>query len=472
MSFFEKFRKNRESQPGNNAEQWNAVDDSPNEVNIVPDERQQRKIVAFFNGVMDAAGLPDADISSSEKQDFCERLANGEISLEDKKQLLNSIAGPEHQYGAGAVYTGLAQGKNGQLRRIRCIEGNEHLQKMTSLFIGRGFQRGAEVGASGVAEFWRRYETPIDFESDAEQFLEDIRQNNSPAKYREYQRDMRELKLVMFGKRQEYWEQLQLLEQEARENHTVHRMGEMAMMAGEIERTIKASSVAEVSKSQVIQGMLSTEMLEDNGTSQDSSLMLPEKGIFGVFDGVGGSADGRIASSTAAQTVAELSSRMDVNDASDLCAMLNQANIAIENATASGASTGTLVKIVESEEGKLMMWASVGDSRVYVVDSQSQARQISKDEGFGNKITNFLGGRMHGRIEKDIAKQAGAVYLNEGDRVVLCSDGITGDVGEDLMYEEELGGIVGGAQTVEQAAARLVQGARKRDDRTAIVVEV
>ncbi|MBR3134949.1 SpoIIE family protein phosphatase [Candidatus Saccharibacteria bacterium] len=236
---------------------------------------------------------------------------------------------------------------------------------------------------------------------------------------------------------------------------------------GEKEPLVKAVGVAEVSKAQVMQGKF--QRLEDDGTSQDASLLMPEKGIFGVFDGVGGSVGGRLASATAANKVAELGRKHQVRNALDLGTMLDMASFEINNTEGAGSSTGTLVKITEVDGKKMMMWTSVGDSRVYVVDNNGRASQISKDEGYENVITNALGG---GGANGKRAMQAGTVLLNNGDRVVLCTDGITGDKGTDLMSERELGSIVGRAKTAELAAADLLKTARKRDDRTAIVVQI
>ena len=52
---------------------------------------------------------------------------------------------------------------------------------------------------------------------------------------------------------------------------------------------------------------------------------------------------------------------------------------------------------------------------------------------------------------------------------MLCSDGITGDYGDDLMSDAEMASIVRGARTPDDAAKNLVALARKKDDRTALV---
>ena len=74
---------------------------------------------------------------------------------------------------------------------------------------------------------------------------------------------------------------------------------------------------------------------------------------------------------------------------------------------------------------------------------------------------------MHGYAG---VKQFGEVKLKRGDKIVLCSDGITGDKGSDLMSNDEVASIVSRSANSEDASRNLVAGARKVDDRTALVI--
>lgn len=115
----------------------------------------------------------------------------------------------------------------------------------------------------------------------------------------------------------------------------------------------------------------------------------------------------------------------------------------------------------------MMAYAMVGDSRLYVVHKDGSVEQVTKDEGYENVITNALGnpvGPGEGRTQ-----QFGEFDIHDGDRFVLCSDGITGDKGTDLMSNEELGRIVMSSRSAREASLNLVNNARKKDDRTAIV---
>ena len=128
-----------------------------------------------------------------------------------------------------------------------------------------------------------------------------------------------------------------------------------------------------------------------------------------------------------------------------------------------GATTGTLCRVVGGADRRFVAWASVGDSRLYVI-RQGKAYQISQDEGVGNQITNWLG------RGGSVVAQHGNFELLSGDRLVLVTDGVTGGWGEDAMTDQELANIVSSQHNTQVAADMLVSLARKIDDRTAIVV--
>ena len=131
-----------------------------------------------------------------------------------------------------------------------------------------------------------------------------------------------------------------------------------------------------------------------------------------------------------------------------------------------GVSTAVIGRILEKDGRKVLLWASVGDSRIYLVrNGVKDAFQVTKDEGEGNRLWYGLGHNFR-------VRQFGELPLMDGDRVVFCSDGVTGDYELDFIPNDEFASIVGGAETADLAAWSLINRATKRDDRTAIVVEV
>ena len=230
---------------------------------------------------------------------------------------------------------------------------------------------------------------------------------------------------------------------------------------------------------------------------EDTSYINKKDGVFGIFDGAGGVGEpgsGGRASRIAKESFANSVKENQVNSPADLAKYLTVASREIGKRT-EGITTATVAKIVEKEDGhKYLYYASVGDSRLYVVhkgDKQNKgwAQQVTRDEGERNLIANWLGredepvrldrnGRARVSARENVT-QVGWIRLHEGDKIVLCSDGITGDVNRrmedgrnELMGADELASIVNQAGHVQSAARALVEQARKKDDRSAIVVEV
>lgn len=221
-----------------------------------------------------------------------------------------------------------------------------------------------------------------------------------------------------------------------------------------------------------------SEMLLQCGVSEvsvkgdDRYVSVPLRGVFGVFDGVGGHEGGAIAAERAAMHAKSMTNlaghrsaftEESVENAENwVISTLNGASRKISNMN-QGATTGTLCRVVGGADRRFVAWASVGDSRLYVI-RQGKAYHISQDEGVGNQITNWLG------RGGSVVAQYGNFELLSGDRLVLVTDGVTGGWGEDAMTDQELANIVSSQHNTQVAADMLVSLARKIDDRTAIVV--
>ena len=227
---------------------------------------------------------------------------------------------------------------------------------------------------------------------------------------------------------------------------------------GRGEKPVKDFGAAMLGKSDVMWGL--------KKPCEDELFADQKKGIFAVFDGMGGDFGGGEASKTAALAMGEILDYMDPKTSEDLGQVLTRVAHRVERNRKAGATTGVVGRIVKTKSGKKkLIYANVGDSRIYLVN-EDKATQITQDEGLGHNIWNALG------LEIFKMKQVGEVKLEERDRLVFCTDGVTGDTEDDFMSDEELAMIVSGAKNCSQAAKELTEKARKKDDRTAIVVEV
>ncbi len=198
---------------------------------------------------------------------------------------------------------------------------------------------------------------------------------------------------------------------------------------------------------------------------QDRGLVRPEQRLFGVFDGLGSFVDSGRAAQLAADTVAARwapDSRLDARDR--LAGALRAADRAVSQQTDS-ATTAAVAAVVGAE----LHFVSVGDSRIYHGGAFG-LRQLTQDEGKGHILDNWLGAVPVGMTKRGVV-QAGSAGMTSGDYILLVSDGVTGDYGEELLGTRELAGAVG-SLPAQAAAERLIQVARKWDDRTAIVVRL
>lgn len=191
-----------------------------------------------------------------------------------------------------------------------------------------------------------------------------------------------------------------------------------------------------------------------------------ELGLFGVFDGVGQYRRSGDAAELAAETVADYCRAGWRGPLESLVEGCERADALIERRQL-GATTATVAWLVGAD----LFYVSVGDSRLYHQRAGDPAPvQVTVDEGEGNVLFNALG-LGSTRAEMPVAPQHGALKLGHGDKLLLLTDGITGDFAPDLLSELELASAIGGDDP-QQAADSLVEIARKHDDRTALVLFV
>jgi PPM family protein phosphatase len=223
--------------------------------------------------------------------------------------------------------------------------------------------------------------------------------------------------------------------------------------------------------------------------NQDSALAVPP--VFLVADGMGGHAAGRQASEAVVDRLARngCESGEPMPSVEALLAAVHDADADIRRASASLADArgmGTTVAGVAlvRAEGRAR-WAvfHVGDSRVYlladgrlermstdhsVVQELLEMGMIGADEVSAHPqrhlVTRALG--VGPSIDADVR----LVPVAAGQRFLVCSDGLTGE-----LTDEEIAELLGGAATAEAAAGDLVRTAAERgasDNVTAVVVEV
>lgn len=205
--------------------------------------------------------------------------------------------------------------------------------------------------------------------------------------------------------------------------------------------------------------------------------------VFAVCDGMGGHAAGEVASAIAVETIAELAP-LTADDAL-LGASVERANEAIIEAAANGRGrlgmgcTSSCALI----EGNRLAIAHVGDSRVYLlhrgtlvrlthdhsyVEELVEAGEITADEArvhpSRSVITRALGN------DPDMYADHFGLDITAGDRVILCSDGLSS-----MIEDSEIEGIAVSSATPQAAADNLVAAALTaggHDNVSVVVVDV
>jgi serine/threonine protein phosphatase PrpC len=202
--------------------------------------------------------------------------------------------------------------------------------------------------------------------------------------------------------------------------------------------------------------------------------------LFAVADGLGGHTSGDIASTTVIDTLSAYDRYTDPGDLADaLGQAIHHANQAlrrrIERELALAGMSTTLVAMLWS--GTSAVVANLGDSRAYLL-REGKLLQLTEDHTYGNlvaaaanvphlseKIARFLDGRADGR-SPDLTLHD----LNSNDRVLLCSDGLSG-----VVPVEALQGALNAFDDPGEAADRLVELALEGggpDNVTVVVVDV
>ena len=223
--------------------------------------------------------------------------------------------------------------------------------------------------------------------------------------------------------------------------------------------------------------------------NEDAFGAFPEAGVFCVADGMGGGDDGEFAS---AETVAAVSSACgqvqgDGEHGCPAAVMAMKIDMALNAASATVArhvaenglrSCGsTFVGVVfDPTAPSAAVALHAGDSRLYRYRNgvlTRLTRDHSVAELVGAEDEKALGARFRGMIVRAVGVQS-TVEIEKtvfdvcaGDRVFLCSDGLTR-----MTTEEELASILSSAKAGEAAVEAMVESAKRGggDDNITVVL--
>lgn len=206
--------------------------------------------------------------------------------------------------------------------------------------------------------------------------------------------------------------------------------------------------------------------------------------VFIVADGMGGHNAGDYASRYAVETVVdEIGTSFEKNPVRILGGAIEKANALIrqraqENPAYSGMGT---TMVAATFIGRYLEVANVGDSRLYVINNG--IKQITRDHSLVEEMVRMGGidkASARNHPDKNIITRAiGArddieadffnVELQEGDLVLLCSDGLT-----NMLDDEEIYRVLTEDESLKNRVDKLVEMANRnggKDNISAIVIE-
>jgi serine/threonine protein phosphatase PrpC len=217
----------------------------------------------------------------------------------------------------------------------------------------------------------------------------------------------------------------------------------------------------------------------------EDSLIASEP-IFAVADGMGGHAAGEIASGICVRTLGDspiIGRHLPEFSAADLEELIEDADHEIRRQTGGQAGT-TLTGVVLVQEAGMPYWLffNVGDSRTYRL-SQGQFGQISVDHSEVQELVDTGSisaeqARTHPRRHvvtralgtgDDAEADFWLMPVEEGDRILVCSDGLSGEITDDGIYA-----VLSTVRDPQHACEELVEATLRsgaRDNVTLIIVD-
>ena len=229
-----------------------------------------------------------------------------------------------------------------------------------------------------------------------------------------------------------------------------------------------------------------------NLRGQNEDAHIAEQNLFAVADGMGGHNAGEVASAMAIEHLRgiALGGVTSAEAFAQVVRDLNGAIYASATSTTDQRGMGTtltaaalLTSTSDTDQPSQIVIANVGDSRTYLLRS-GELRQMSVDHSYVQElVTEGLltvdEARTHPRrnivtralgIDEQVSVDTWTIPMFDGDRFMLCSDGLVDEVPIDEITE-----MMREHSTPQHVAERLVTAAKRhggRDNITVIVVDV
>jgi protein phosphatase len=224
-----------------------------------------------------------------------------------------------------------------------------------------------------------------------------------------------------------------------------------------------------------------TDVGRERSGNEDRFLVDEDRHLYAVADGMGGHRAGEVASATAIETLQDAYRAGRALD--EAMEEANSAVFAKASSNAEMRGMGTTLTAVALVDDRTALLGHVGDSRAYlmrdgdvtqVTDDHSLVEQLVREGRLSPEeaarhpqraiITRALG------VDPDVEVDTYRIDLRPGDRILLCSDGLT-----NMVDDRTIAGLLRRQRDPQQAAKALVDAANRAggdDNITCVVVDV
>ncbi len=226
---------------------------------------------------------------------------------------------------------------------------------------------------------------------------------------------------------------------------------------------------------------------EKRPENEDSFLVLEERGVYAVADGVGGAQAGEVASQMAVEILGEAFMNQSADlDAEDVMrAAIERANGAIYQMASDLPQLASMATTIVALHvyGNIATIGHVGDSRAYrldhhgnllretfdhsVVEEEVRAGRMTAEQAANHPSKNIISRALG--AEADVEIDLKTIMVEPGTTFLLCSDGITRHIDDD-----ELSGLLsnGNPSAICDQLKELCYSRGAEDNLTAVVVRV
>ncbi|HUR97074.1 MAG TPA: PP2C family serine/threonine-protein phosphatase [Pyrinomonadaceae bacterium] len=226
---------------------------------------------------------------------------------------------------------------------------------------------------------------------------------------------------------------------------------------------------------------------EKRPENEDSFLVLEERGVYAVADGVGGAQAGDVASQMAVEILGEafINQSADLDAEDVMRAAIERANGAIYQMASELPQLDSMATTIVALHvyGNIATIGHVGDSRAYrldhngnllretndhsVVEEEVRAGRMTPEQAAHHPSKNIISRALG--AEADVEIDLKTIMVEPGTTFLLCSDGITRHVDD-----AEIGGLLsnGNPSSICDRLKEICYARGAEDNLTAVVVRV